>query len=83
MRTEGLLTKHGPGQQTALKCLGLNAQNALKLTCADHLDLCNNLLASMNTTNVRRKNERINRRKGEPSDTRYTYMGSRDIDITV
>jgi hypothetical protein len=44
------LTKHDPEQQTILKCLKINARSASKLARADHLDRCNSLLASMDTT---------------------------------
>jgi hypothetical protein len=71
-QNRGSLTKHGPEQQTTLKCLRLNARSISKPTWADYLDLCNSLLVSMDTTNVKRsdegkrrkgKNEGLNRRK--------------------
>jgi hypothetical protein len=46
-QNRGPLTKHGPEQQTTLKCPRLNARSTLKLTCADHPNLCNSPLVSM------------------------------------
>jgi hypothetical protein len=41
----------------------VNARSASKLTWVDHLDLCNNLLVSMDTTNVKQKNDGIRRKR--------------------
>jgi len=86
------LTKHGPEQQTTLKCLRLNAQSASKLTWADHLDLCSSLLVSMDTTNVKRndkgkrrkrKNEGINRRKDTLIKKAYELGEFDGIDVAL
>jgi hypothetical protein len=66
-QSRGSLTKHGLEQQTTLKCLRLNTQSASKLTWADHLDLRNSLLVSMDTTNVKR-NDEGKRRKERTGD---------------
>jgi hypothetical protein len=80
------LTKHGPEQQTILKCLRLNARSASKLTWADYL------LVLIDTTNVKRndegkrrkrKNEGINRRKDTLIKKAYELGEFDSIDVAL
>jgi hypothetical protein len=91
-QSRGSLTKHGLEQQTTLKCLRLNARSSSKLTWADHLDLCNNLLVSMDTINVKRndegkrkkrKNDGINRRKDTLIKKAYELGEFDGIDVAL